>query len=828
MERYCRKGRLSDALKCLHLMDQRGIWPSISLYGLLLQECARQKALAEGRRIHSHMIANKSDCYTFLGNNLIRMYAVCGALAEARQVFDMVEKRNVFTWTAMISGYADGGHGEDALELFHQMQEDEIKPDKFLYTILLDVCGRVGALEEGRRVHTMLVGDGLRSDMVVGTALVSMYARCGRIDFARKVFNKMRVRDVVTWSAIIHGYAQLGHGAEALALFRQMQEDQVQPNSFTFVSVLSACASVPALEEGKKVHTMVVERSEFDGNPVVGNALVNMYAKCGSVDTAREVFDGMEKRDGDSWTTMINGYAQAGRGADAVALYKEMKQAGVKTGVVTYACLLHALKGLDEAGEDDDGTSEQKLVHQDIAEAGMESDPVVAAALIDCHVRAGRMDRARAVFDKVGDGKELASWNAMMCGYLAQGRAEQVLELYQRLLLLQEGRKPDAVTFVAALNACAGMAALRRGRAVHDLASQTGLLAAGDVAVQGALVDMYAKNGDLAAAVEVFSGMQRKDVVAWTAVISGHAIHGQGEEAVALFEEMKQEAGVTPSVETLDAVLQAYAHAAAAGAEMVDAGLAHFKSMRQDHGVVPTAERCACVVRILGRAGRLEHAEAFLGAWPAPDPPTPDHFMLLLAACARHGNLEVAERVAPPLLDSPRHRGAALRVLVGIYRAAGRGEEGDARYGAALLVEGAAAEKPTGKQQAGGRCWVEVGNEVQSLASGDTSHPLAKQVRRRAAALYARVQRLDPDLSAPAAARGDCYHSELLAVALAQMKTTDPPGSPLRFMKNLRLCSHCHDVLKLASQLLKRDIIARDANRFHHFQAGSCSCADYW
>eukprot|EP00249_Psilotum_nudum_P015903 c25573_g7_i1 orf=2-622(+) len=206
------------------------------------------------------------------------MYAKCGSICQARQIFDKMRKRNVVSWTAMISGYAQHGHVEEALKLFWQMHQECIKPDNITFASILKACASKAALEHGREIHASIIKNGFESDVLVGSTLVDMYAKCGTIDHARHVFDKMPDRNVVSWTAMISGYAHHGHGAEALKLFRQMQQECLKPNRITYISALKACACVAALEHGKQIHACIVKSgSKLDVS--VGNTLVDMYAK---------------------------------------------------------------------------------------------------------------------------------------------------------------------------------------------------------------------------------------------------------------------------------------------------------------------------------------------------------------------------------------------------------------------------------------------------------------------------------------------------------------------------------------------------------------------
>jgi pentatricopeptide repeat protein len=172
------------------------------------------------------------------------------------------------------------------------MQQEGMSPDKFTFVQVIKACAGLGALEDGRFVHKQLIQSGFESDIFVGSSLVDMYAKCGSIEDAWRVFNKMPSRDVVTWNAIVLGHVKCGQGQKALELFQEMQQEGVQPDSVTFVGVLNACASAVALEEGRCIHQQILQ-SGLESDVFVGSSLVDMYAKCGSIADAWSVFHEM-------------------------------------------------------------------------------------------------------------------------------------------------------------------------------------------------------------------------------------------------------------------------------------------------------------------------------------------------------------------------------------------------------------------------------------------------------------------------------------------------------------------------------------------------------
>ncbi|KAJ7551491.1 hypothetical protein O6H91_06G017400 [Diphasiastrum complanatum] len=549
MSKLCEEGPWQEALHTMELMVQQNTRAPINAYVGLLKECARRKDLAEGKRVHALIVQSGLDSEIFLGNTLVDMYGKCGSVLDAHQVFNSMPEHNVFSWTAIMSVYANHGQGEEAINLYQKMQQTGIRPDKVAYIVVLKSCARIAALELGKQVHSDIIKSGFEYDVIVGNTLVGMYAKCGCIEDACQVFNSMIERDAVSWNVMIAGYAQQGLVKEALALYGKMKQEDVQPDKVTYVVLLKACASVAALEQGKQLHSDII-RSGFGSNLIVGNTLIRMYARCGCMEDARDVFIKMNERDVVSWNAIIAGYAQKGLGTEAIALYEQMKQKGVQPDNVTCTVLLKACASIS-------ALEQGKQIYSDIIKSSFESDVIVRTALVDMYAKCGCIEDAHEVFRKLSE-RDVVSWNAMIAGYAKLGLGKEVLALYEQMK--QEDVQPDSVTYVTLLNACASIAALEQGKQVHSHIIKSGFEP--DVIMASALVDMYAKCGSVEHARQVFNKMTERDVVSWNAMIAGYAQNGLGKEALALYEQMRQE-DLQPNYVTYVVLLNACASIAA-------------------------------------------------------------------------------------------------------------------------------------------------------------------------------------------------------------------------------------------------------------------------
>ncbi len=334
LTKYVKYGQPEKAMQLFQQMQQEGMSPDKFTFVPVIKEFAGLGRIEDGRLDHKQLIQSGYKSNVFVCKSLVDMYAKFGSIEEAWTVFEKMPARNVVTWTTIILGHVQCHQWQKALELFEKMQQEGVQPDSVTFVGVLNACVSILALEEGRCVHQQIVEFGCHSDVFVGNSLVDMYAKCGSIEDAWRVFNKMPSRNVVTWNAMVLGHVKCGQGQKALELFQQMQQKFLRPNSVTFVGVLKACANVAVIEEGRCVHQQIIQ-SCLESDVFVGSSLVDMYAKCGSIEVAGKVFKKMPSRDVVSWTAMILGHMQCGQGQKALGLFQEMKQDGVDPNSVT-------------------------------------------------------------------------------------------------------------------------------------------------------------------------------------------------------------------------------------------------------------------------------------------------------------------------------------------------------------------------------------------------------------------------------------------------------------------------------------------------------------
>ncbi|XXG67838.1 hypothetical protein AAC387_Pa06g1091 [Persea americana] len=707
---------------------------------------------------------------------------------------------------------------------------------------LLDQCTN---LSQAKQIHARMLRLGLFFDPYSASRLITALtlSPSTSLDYARLVFDQIPHPNLYSWNTLIRAYASSPNPRHGLLLLSLMlQRGLHRPNKYTFPFAIKVASELAALSEGRALQGMAVKLG-LDSDVFVLNSLIHLYASCSDLDLAHQVFVRIPQRDAVSWNSMITALAQSGRPEEALELFGEMEaDESVRPNQVTMVSVLSACakKGDLEFG---------KRVRSYIERNGIRCSLTMNNAMLDMYGKCGALEdaqmlfdemterdsvswttllfgyakcrgfrAARSVFDRMPD-RDIGSWNALISACEQSGRPNDSLALFHELQLTTAEVKPDQVTLVTALSACAKLGALDVGRWIHAYIKKQGFELNCHLATS--LIDMYCKCGDLDKAMEVFqsANLKYKDVYVWSAMIGGLAMHGCGKAAIDLFLQM-QEAKVRPNAVTFTNVLCACSHAG-----LVDEGRLYFSQMLPVYGVAPLASHYGCMVDILGRAGLLEEAVDLIEKMPIPA-----HYSVwgaLLGACRVHGNLEVGELASKRLLELEPDNDGAYVLLSNIYAKHGRWDDvGKLRK---LMKEKGLKKEP-------GCSSIEVDGVVHEFLLGDVSHPLSREIYSKLDEVASRLKSVGyvPDLSQllrdveeeEGKEQALHCHSEKLAIAFGLISTEAP--APVRIVKNLRICGDCHSVAKLVSVIYDREIVLRDRYRFHHFRKGECSCKEYW
>ncbi|XP_020587918.1 pentatricopeptide repeat-containing protein At4g30700 [Phalaenopsis equestris] len=694
-----------------------------------------------------------------------------------------------------------------ALSLFSSLPQrhPHLRPDSFTFSFSLSAAASLPSPSAGHALHARIIVGGLDTDRFIGSALTEFYFKFLQISNAEKVFDQIPHPDTVSWNSRISGLVRCCSFVRAVRAFGRMLELGNCIDSTTLAVVLPATAELQDLILGKATHCLGLKIGMAD-QPHVITGLLSLYSKCVDVPAAEVIFEEIEKPDIIHCNALISGYSSTGCIRSSVDLFRDLQFSGWRPNSSTLVALIPVTNPFGYE-------SLCREIHGFVIKARLVLDMLVSTALTTVYSRLNDMESARKIFYEMSE-KSLASWNAMISGYAQNGLTELAISLFQEMQKLN--LKPNPVTAASILSACAQLGALTLGKWIHQLIIEEDLEL--NVYVCTALIDMYAKCGNVTEARKIFNGMPDKNVVSWNAMISGYGLHGYGHEALRLFREMLS-AQISPSATTFLSVLHACSHGG-----LVEEGHDIFLSMSHYYGVSPRAEHYACMVDLLGRAGRLIEALDFIKA--APVDAGPGVWSAFLGACRIHKEISLAKLASEKLFEVEPENSGYYVLLSNIYSASRNFPE------AAAVRETA---KTRNLAKLPGCTIIEVKDVVHSFTAGDRSHPQTSAIysmlesllgKMMEAGYQAETEAVLYDVEEEEKEEMIKIHSEKLAIAFGLINAN--PGSEIRIIKNLRVCLDCHNWTKFISMITKRVIVVRDASRFHHFRDGVCSCQDYW
>ncbi|CAN6447889.1 unnamed protein product [Victoria cruziana] len=589
---------------------------------------------------------------------------------------------------------------------------------------------------------------------------------------------------------------------------------------------------------GRCLHAHITKTGLLNSSPMPNTVLMSMYGRCALLPEARQVFDGMSHRDAVSWASMLTAYTHAGRADIAVYLFASVSTVdGIELDDFMYATLARACGSAA-------ALRQGKQVHANFITSDWCHDDVAKSALVDMYARCGCVDVARRVFDSMSSWSYVArtamingysrngrfsdaiclfrwfsdwdvvSWTALLSGFVQNGDGCGAFSLFNEMR--SYGVPIDPFVLSCVIGGSANMAALELGRQCHSLVAKCGFEAS--MVVCNSLIGMYAKCSDVVAASKVFDMLPQRDVVSWTTMIVGLAQHGRPDDAFDLFRAMV-DAGMKPNQVTFVGLLYACSHAG-----LVEEGRRIFNSMSKDHGIKPVLQHYTCMLDLLGRTGLLDEAEEVVRRMPME--PDEASWASLLSACLKHGATRMGIKIADYLLSLDPEDPSTYILLSNTYAASGMWDQ-------TLKMRRLMTAKDVKKQP--GCSWVELGKRTHVFHAGDVSHPMKEEILALLSRWHVEMKKRGyvpdtsfvlHDLEQQEKEQQLYLHSERLAIACGFIGAAS--GTAIRIVKNLRICGDCHTVIKFICSIICREIIVRDATRFHHFNSGKCSCEDFW
>ncbi|XP_073099967.1 putative pentatricopeptide repeat-containing protein At5g40405 [Elaeis guineensis] len=602
------------------------------------------------------------------------------------------------------------------------------------------------------------------------------------------------------WNHLLRSSAESSPPPGFLSVYRAMLQENISPDRATFTTLLRHFSALPNPSDAvATLHCQIIKLGHASDRFLL-TGLLNLYSKVGCLNAAEQLFVEMPERDVIANNAMIAALSSHGRIIDARRLFESMpeKSSASWNSMITCYCKQNDVRAARE-----------------IFDRNPIKDVVSWNAMIDGYCKMGQLEMAWELFDRMGLAKNSVTWNTVISACLHHREFAMALSMFQ--VMQVENVRPTEVTMVSLLSACAHLGALSMGRWLHAYIRNHRLKI--DVVLGNALIDMYFKCGSVEAALQVFHGMSMKNVFCWNSVIAGLGMNGYGEQAIEIFLEMDRRGGFKPDGVTFVGLLSGCSHSG-----LVSEGKKYFSRMLGVYGIQPEIEHYGCMVDLLGRAGYVEEALNLIETMPIQ--PNSVVWGSLLRACRIHKDAKLSERVTQRLLELDPDDGANYVFLSNVYASSKRWD--DVERCRQIMIE-------RGVQKVPGCSSIEVNNMIHEFVVGDASHPQFEQINTFLVEIERELRKLGyspstdsvlHDIEDEEKENAVMYHSEKIAIAFGLMSTRGK--EPIRVVKNLRVCSDCHEATKFIAKLFQREIIVRDRNRFHHFRDGTCSCKDYW
>ncbi|KAL6521023.1 hypothetical protein OROGR_017592 [Orobanche gracilis] len=816
---FSQRGNVDYVFSLFSDMQKEGLGfsfrPSEYTYGSLITAASESISANNGSSLLKQLLAKIEISGLledlFVGSALVNGFAKFGAIDTAKSIFEQMGTRNAVSVNGLMVGLVKLNRGEEAVEAFLQTR-NLVRLNSDSYVLLLNAFGDFSCLEKGKRkgkeAHGYLTRTGIiGSSICVGNSVINMYSKCREIKNASSVFNLMLDKDSVTWSSMISGLDQNECFEDALVNLLTMKRIGLVPSSFTLISTLSSCSSLRWMTMGEQIHCEAVKLG-LNWDVSVSNTLLSLYADTGCITECRKLFSLMHDHDQVSWNSILRAFSDSETSIiEATKYFIHMMQAGWSPNGVTFINILSAVASL----------TNPELTHQIhalVLKHRLMDDNAVKNSLLTCYGKCGEIDDCGKIFFRMAERDEV-SWNSMISGYIKSERLVEAMDLVW--LMLQNGQKLDHFIFATVLSACASVATLEHGMEVHACATKARLIS--DVVLGSALVDMYAKCGRIDYASRFFELMPLRNVYSWNSMISGYARHGDGHKALEIFTRMKLD-NQQPDHVTFVGVLSACSHIG-----LVSQGYRHFESMTKVYSLTPRIEHFSCMVDLLGRAGEFGKLEEFLNSMPLE--PNILIWRTVLGACGRANGrvLDLGKRAAKMVMELEPQNAVNYVLLANMYASGEKWE---------YVAKARRAMKIALVRKEAGCSWVVMKDGLHVFVSGDKSHPDTDKIYEKLGELYGKMKAMGYtpqiryalyDLEMENKEEVLRYHSERLAVSYVLTRKSE---MPIRIMKNLRVCGDCHSAFKYISEIVGRQIVLRDSNRFHHFSDGKCSCNDYW
>ncbi|EXB24037.1 hypothetical protein L484_006069 [Morus notabilis] len=437
-------GLFFEAINFYRRMENQGIQADNFTYLFVIKACGASLSFFEGQKVHGKLFKVGLNSDVCVCNSLVSMYGKSGFIKLAGELFDEMPVRDLVSWNSLVGAYVAVGDGRNSLACLLDMQAFGMTPDRVSMISALKACSIECFIRSGKEVHCQVLKCGFELDLMVQTSLLDMYSKCGRVDYAERLFREISQKTIVVWNAMMGGFVLNSQPQKSFACLKKMQEDDnLSPDAISIINFLPSCAQFGAFLDGKSSHGYAI-RKGFLPHVVLETSLIDLYGAFGKPKLAEYIFGQMEEKSLVTWSSMISAYVQNEQNEEALNLFLELLIKPLQPDAITLASVLPAYSEVATL-------KEGKQIHGYISKSEHRSNTYILNSLVYMYAKCGEPETARAIFDRILF-RDVSSWNTIIMAYAIHGFGRKSIELFS--MMRDEGIRPNYITFVSLLTSC--------------------------------------------------------------------------------------------------------------------------------------------------------------------------------------------------------------------------------------------------------------------------------------------------------------------------------------------------------------------------------------
>ena len=511
----------------LHPSTPSALHAIIPIFPSLIKATSLAPSLDFGLQLHCLVLKMGSHSHSIISNSLLSMYAKFSQVEAALLVFNTMTHRDTITWSSLVNCYAQNGYFKEASEMLKEMYTAGFLPKPQLIASIISICGRSGELRLGRQIHALVTADlrikeeleleSEQGSVFLSTALLDMYLRCGDCLMAFRVFDRIKLKNHVSWTAMVSGCCANGNYDVALHCFRAMLVEGIRPNRVTLLALLPACANLGGAKHAKQLHGYAF-RHGFESDFHFSAALVHFYGEFGeALRSAKLIFERMTHKDVVMWSTIIKSYSAGGNYSEAIRLFREMQLEGIAPNSVTLLPIISACTNLSSHNHG-------RGVHGFAFKSGLSSQVVIGNSLINMYSKCGCLMASHQIFQEMLR-RDSVSWSTLISAHGLHGQGEKALQLFREMQ--ERGADVDAITFLAVLSACNHTGLVKEGQELFNDAMKDNKISL-TMEHYACYIDLLGRSGKLQDACDMINTMPMKPSTRiWSSFVSACKVHGR-------------------------------------------------------------------------------------------------------------------------------------------------------------------------------------------------------------------------------------------------------------------------------------------------------------